>query len=93
MGKQGKEIWFEDLKKLGFTIVKEKDEIYYRMHGFRWLIAYLDLTDTISIQWDQNTMLAEIIRIDNPNSAIILARSPIVSLAHLKDIIKFFKGK
>jgi hypothetical protein len=85
------EIWYKTVKNFGFKEKNIMDSAYFDQYGYPYKIISLKLSKTLYIDWDQTTRTCELIR--QNKECDILARMPIKDLAHLEEIIEFFKGK
>jgi hypothetical protein len=76
---------------LGFDEEIGHDPIYEAQYGFHWAIISLRLTKRIYLQWDKETRLCWIYRMDKGER--IQAKRPIFNLNHLRDVVAFFLEK
>jgi predicted metal-dependent RNase len=83
---------YNKIMALGFTEEIGSDDVYYRQNGYEYAIVSKKLTKTISLDWEKETKLCRMIRIDSPNKGNIKAELPIMNLQHLKDLINFFSN-
>lgn len=83
-------IKYSEVIALGFTEDVQIDEVYYNQYGFDYCIITKELTKKIHIDWEKETQLCKMIRIDSPKRGNIKAELPIRNLDHLKEIINFF---
>jgi hypothetical protein len=86
-----KEIWYKDIKRLGFKIEESPDKVYFDQYGFPYSVVYINLTKHVSIEWEQETRLCRMLNCDKEGN--IIGNIPIQDLAHLEQMIEFFKGK
>ena len=86
-------IHYDKIMALGFTEEICSDDVYYRQNGYKYAIVSKDLTKTISLDWDKETKLCRLIRIDSPKTGNIQAELQIMNLQHLKDLINFFSNE
>lgn len=85
------EIRYIDIMELGFTEDKSPiDEVYYNEYGFKYRIYQKALTDTIYLDWQKETRLCKLIRVDSPETGNIKGVIDIQDLNHLKRVIRFF---
>ena len=82
------EIKYKDIKDLGFTEEIQKDSVYFDEYGYHYAIISLDLTKLISLDWEKETRLCKMIRIDSDGN--IIQEKKIIDLEDLKSTIKFF---
>lgn len=83
-------IKYRDIMNLGFKEKIIKDEVYEDEFGYSYSIISKKLTKKIHLDWEKETQLCNLIRINNPDSGKILSVMPINNLKHLKEIINFF---
>lgn len=83
------EIPYHVVKDLGFTEEKCYDSVHEREYGYPYKVFYLNLTDDISLDWNQVTRKARIIRCDK--DGWIKNQQPIKSEQVLRTIVSFFK--
>ena len=76
---------------LGFTESIENDSVYFDQYGFKYAIVELKLNKKLYLDWEKETQLCSLIRLDKYGS--IKARKVVSSLEELKEIIKFFKDE
>ncbi len=81
-----------DIISLGFTEIKENDEVYFDEFGFDYTIITKELTDTIHLDWAKETQLCQLERIDNPENGELVGCLPIYNLDYLKEVIKFYSN-
>ena len=85
------QIKYKDIMSLGFTEDRTPcDQVYYNEYGFKYRIYQLQLTDTIYLDWQKETRLCKLVRIDHPDKGNIRGVIDIEDLNHLKQIVKFF---
>lgn len=84
---------YDEIMALGFTEEISEDKSYYAEHGFEYAIINKNLTKKIYLDWEKETKLCEMVRLDSPKTGNIKARLPIKNLQHLKDLINFFSDK
>lgn len=84
---------YSDIMALGFTEEIGSDSVYYNTYGYEYSIINKDLTKKIYLDWEKETRLCKMVRIDSPKTCNIMSELPIMNLQHLKDIINFFSDK
>ena len=84
---------YSEIISLGFTEEETIDNIYFKEHGFDYVIINKYLTKNIYLDWAKETKLCKMVRIDSPKTCNIKAEMPIINLAHLKELINFFSNK
>jgi predicted proteasome-type protease len=84
---------YDKIMALGFTEQEINDDVYFRQNGYGYSIITKQLTKTISLDWEKETKLCFLTRVDSPKTCNIQAELPIMNLSHLKDIINFFTKK
>ncbi len=84
------QIRYKTIMGLGFKETKVQDNVYFDTYGYDYSIIELELIKNISLSWDKETRLCEMIRIDNEKDGNIIARLPIWSLLDLEEAIDFF---
>ena len=80
---------YADVIALGFNIQEEDDSVFFNQYGYPWKIITLDLTKKIYLNWDQETRLCSMIRVDKNSS--IKAKMIIPNIESLKAIVNFYK--
>ncbi len=85
-----KEIDYSEIKKLNFKEIDANCRTFFETYGFPYKIFVLQLTDTLSIDWDQVTRKCTLIRCNNIKDGHIEAKRVIGSLQALKDAVAFF---
>jgi hypothetical protein len=85
------QIRYGDIIELGFKEEFCNDTVYEYKYGFQYVIITLNLTKRIFIDWEKETRLCEMVRLDKDHN--VKARKPIMNLEELKEIIEFFKSK
>lgn len=83
-------IKYGDIMSLDFKEQIENDEVYFKEYGYHWAIITKKLTKNISLDWEKETQLCSMIRVNNKRDSDIMAKMPIMNLEHLKDIVEFF---
>lgn len=83
-------IKFKDIMELGFTIEECQDKVYEDNYGFPYRIVTKDLTNLVSVDWDQITGFCQMIKIGDEKEQNITDQHPIKDLDELKHVIKFF---
>jgi len=83
-------IKYFEVMDLGFNEAIQTDSVYFKEFGFQYAIISKELTPTISLDWEKETQLCRLIRIDNPTNGHIKKQVPVNSLTELKEIIDFF---
>jgi len=81
---------YDVIMGLGFNEQIGCDSVYEAQNGYSYAIITKDLTKKISLDWEKETKLCSMIRIDSPKTGNIKAELPIMNLQHLKDMINFF---
>lgn len=87
------EIFYHEIIKLGFNEEFANDGLYFRIHGYNYAIINKYLTKKIYLEWEKETKLCRMVRIDNSKECNILNTMPIMNLQHLKIINDFFCNK
>ena len=88
---ENNQIFFTDIVDSGFNIQDVEDDVYMKQNGYKYTINTLYLTTEIYLNWDKETKLCQMVRVDNKNTQNVVAKMPIKGLNHLKEIIAFFK--
>jgi hypothetical protein len=83
-------IKYFEVMDLGFTESLENDDVYFQKFGFQYAIINKQLTPTISLDWEKETQLCRLIRIDNETDENIKKQVPVKNLSELTQIIDFF---
>lgn len=84
-------IKYSEVMALGFTEEKIEDQVYFDQFGFDYAMIVKPLTEKIYLDWEKETQLAILYRVDNDRN--IKAQLPICSLEHMEEIINFFTDK
>jgi hypothetical protein len=84
-------IKYKDIIDLGFTESVEFDPVYFDQYGFDYSIISLKLTKKLYLDWEKETQLCLLLRIDKHES--IRAKKIIKGLEELKELIEFFKNE
>jgi len=85
------QINYKDIMDFGFTEDYQSDSVYEAQYGFPYSIITLNLTKRIYLDWDKETRLCWIYRIDK--EGYIQAKRPIYNLEQLSDTVSFFLEK
>ena len=83
---------YSEIMALGFTEEISEDKIYYAEHGYEYCIITKNLTKKIYLDWQKDTKLCEMVRVDSPKTGNIKARLPIMNIQHLKELVNFFSN-
>jgi len=85
------QIDYSEIIDLGFDEeIVGSDKAFFRKHGFGYTIITLTLTKKIYIDWEKETKLCQLIRMNSAKKADIMARMPIRNYEHLMEIIGFY---
>ena len=84
------QIDYNEIIKLGFNVDVQDDKVYFNRYGYDYCIITKDLTKKIYIDWEKETRLCTLTRINSPKNGSIEAEFPVQNLQHLKEIINFF---
>ena len=84
---------YNEIMKLGFGEEIQNDKVFYAKHGFEYTIITFDLTNKIYLDWEKETKLCKMVRIDSPKTGNIKNEMPIKDLENLKAMINFFADK
>ena len=90
--KEQQQIRYKDVMDLGFIETQCPDNVFRDEYGYDYKIVELNLTKKISIDWNIETRMCQLIRINNNIDCDVKARYPIKNLDELKTIIDFFKA-
>ena len=82
------EIWYKEIKALGFEEKEVKDTVYEDQYGFPYKIIQLKLSKRYYLDWDQTTRRCELIK---HKKNWITKKIEIVDLDHLKGVIDHFR--
>jgi len=80
---------FAAIIALDFTEEEGNDEVFENIHGYPYRIYTKKLTKKIYIDWQQDTRLCEMVRVD-PKNGDVFARMPLNDLEQIKNIIAFY---
>ncbi len=83
-------IKYIDIIDAGFEVDEQSDDVYFMEHGFSYDIISRELTKKIYLDWEKDTKLCKMIRIDGQKHCNIMAEMPVRDLGHLKELIDFF---
>jgi len=81
---------YDEIMALGFNEQVENDSVYEAQNGYPYSVITKDLTKRLSLDWEKETKLCSMIRVDKKKGHNIVAELPIMNLEHLKEIIDFF---
>lgn len=85
------QINYSDIIELGFEEkIIDTDKAYFKTHGYSCSIITLKLTGKIYLDWEKDTKLCELIRMNNKKDCDIKARMPVMNYGHLREIISFY---
>lgn len=84
-------IKYRDVMDLGFKETYCNDKVFKDELGYDYKIVELKLTKKISIDWNIETRLCELLRVNNNRECDVKGRYPIKDLEELKRIIEFHK--
>ena len=87
------QIDYSKIKGFGFTEEPCEDMVYFEKYGFPYAIIQFQLTNLIYLQWDKETRLCKMVRVDCEEEQNIISEMNIVNANQLKDIIDFFGDK
>lgn len=80
---------YQVIKELGFNEEQGHDPVHEREYGYPYKVFYLNLTKRISLDWNQVTRKARILRCDKDGN--IKNEAKVTSENRLRDIVSFFK--
>lgn len=86
-------IKYHEIMSRGFEESIKHDPVYFREFGFDWAIITLKLTAKIYLDWEKETQLCQMVRMDSAKKCNIKTRMPIRDLEHLDELINFFTDK
>jgi hypothetical protein len=81
---------YQDVIDLGFKRSDESDNIFFKQNGFDWFLVTRNLTKRIYLDWDCETHLVQMIRVDKEQT--IKGRIYIKNLEEVERVIRFFVG-
>ena len=84
---------YSEIMALGFTEEISEDKSYYAEHGYAYCIITKNLTKKIYLDWEKDTKLCKMVRIDSPKTGNIKAETPIMNLEQIKTLIDFFSNE
>lgn len=84
---------YEQIMKLGFGEEIQSDKVFYAEHGFEYTIITFYLTKKIYLDWEKETKLCKMVRIDSHKTGNVKNEMPIKDLENLKAMINFFADK
>ena len=84
---------YGEIMGLGFIEEIQNDKVFYAEHGFEYTIITFDLTKKIYLDWEKETKLCKMVRIDSHKKGNVKSEMPIKDLENLKTMINFFTGK
>ena len=84
---------YSEIMALGFSEEIDSDSSYEAEHGYAYCIITKNLTKKIYLDWEKDTKLCKMVRIDSPKTGNIKAELPINNLEHLKEMINFFSNE
>jgi hypothetical protein len=87
------QIDYSEIIASDFTEEGISDSCYEAKHGYKYVMITKSLTKNIYLEWAKETRLCQMVRIDGPEKGNIKARTPIINLGHLDEIIDFFSDE
>lgn len=87
------QIDYQEMIDLGAEVNHHSDGVFFRQHGYKWFTVEINLTKTIYISWDCETLQCQMIRLNNKRDCDIKARHNISDLSELKYWVAFFSKK
>lgn len=86
-------IEYGDIMDLGFKEEFGSCSAFFRQYGFEYTIITYNLTKKIYLDWEKETQLCKLVRIDSPKTCNVKKESPIKNLEQIKELINFFSDK
>jgi len=83
-------IKYIDVIELGFKERLEDDSAYFAEYGYEYAIIDKHLTELIYLEWEKETQLCKLVRIDGLEEMNIVGQIDIRDLEHLNQVIQFF---
>ena len=84
------QIDYDDIISLGFNEEFLPDTVYRNKNGYEYYLITKDLTKKIYLDWEKETKLCKMVRIDNPNECNIQSEMPMYNLKQIKTFIDFY---
>lgn len=85
-----KKIKYSDIMDLGFKEKFIDDDMFFYEFGFQYTQITYKLTKLISLDWEKETQICSIIRIDNKKKMNIMGKEEINGLIGVEKLIEFF---
>jgi predicted Ser/Thr protein kinase len=84
---------YDKIMALGFNEDIVSDSSYEAEHGYAYCIITKNLTKKIYLDWQKDTKLCKMVRIDSPKTGNIKAETQIMNLEQIKTLINFFSNE
>ena len=84
---------YDKIMALGFNEQVASDSCYEAEHGYAYCIITKNLTKKIYLDWQKDTKLCKMVRIDSPKTGNVKAETPIMNLEQIKTLINFFSNE
>ena len=84
---------YDKIMALGFIEEIYSDSVYEAENGYAYCIITKNLTKKIYLDWEKDTKLCKIVRIDSPKECNVMAEIPMINLEQINTIIDFFSNK
>lgn len=86
-------IKYRTIMDLGFTEELINDNVFFDVFGFQYSIITLELTKKIYLDWEKETQLCKLVRVDNTREHNIVGKLPMENIEHVKTMIDFYTNK
>jgi len=84
---------YDKIMALGFSEEISSDSCYEAQHGYAYCIITKNLTKKICLDWQKDTKLCKMVRIDSPKTGNVKAETQIMNLEQIKTLIDFFSNE
>lgn len=84
---------YDKIMALGFNEEIASDSCYEAEHGYAYCIITKNLTKKIYLDWQKDTKLCKMVRIDSPKTGNVKAETQIMNLEQIKTLIDFFSNE
>lgn len=81
---------YDEIMALGFTEEIGSDSVYEAENGYPYAIITKHLTKKIYLDWEKETKLCKMVRIDSHKTGNIKAEIGVQNLEDVKILIEFF---
>ena len=84
---------YDKIMALGFEEEICSDSVYEATHGYAYCLIKKNLTKKIYLDWQKDTKLCKMVRIDSQKTGNVKAETPIMNIEQIKTLIDFFSNE